>query len=254
MSEDRLLVDLGNSRVKWLWARGAELDLDSAGVGDPGAFEQACRARGGVRPSAVLVASVAGAARTARIADFCAGLWDVGPMLLSAQAESRGVRNGYAEPDRLGVDRWLAIVGAVHHHGKPVVVWDLGTAATLDAVDGTGQHLGGWILPGPTTMLESLDRRTTLRAALQPGMLQPGPLSAIEPGRSTTDAIRGGVLAAQIGALHRFLGQVAGRLGQAPRLVVTGGAAPMVTPMLSTGLDVEFTADPWLVFRGMALV
>jgi type III pantothenate kinase len=249
MLETRLLIDLGNSRVKWLWARGAEFDLDSAGVGDPGTFEQACRTRGGARPAAVLVASVAGAARTARIADFCAGLWDVAPLLLSAQAESSGVRNGYAEPGRLGVDRWLAIVGAVHHHGKPVLVWDLGTAATLDAVDGTGQHLGGWILPGPTTMLESLDRRTNLRAALQPD-----PLIVTGPGRSTADAIRGGVLAAQIGALHRFLGQVAGRLGQAPRLVVTGGAAPLVTPMLSTGLDVEFIADPWLVFRGMALI
>jgi hypothetical protein len=65
-------------------------------------------------------------------------------------------------------------------------------------------------------------------------------------------------VAAQVGALHCFLGQVAERIGQNPRLVVTGGAAPivtpMLTPMLTTGLELEFTADPWLVFRGMALV
>lgn len=249
MSEARLLVDLGNSRVKWLWARGTEPDLASAGVGDLWAFEQACRARGGARPAAVLMASVAGAARTGQVADFCAGLWDVRPTPLSAQAESHGVRNGYDEPTRLGVDRWLAIVGAVQQYGKPVVVWDLGTATTLDAVDGAGRHLGGWILPGPTTMLESLDRQTTLRAALRLDSL-----AAIEPGRTTADAIRGGVLAAQVGALQRFLGQLADRIGHHPRLVVTGGAAPMVTPMLTSGLDVEFIADPWLVFRGMALV
>lgn len=245
MPETRLLIDLGNSRVKWLWACGADLDPESAGVGDPGAFEQACRARGGARPEAVLVASVAGVERTGRIADFCAGLWDVRPLLLSAQAESRGVRNGYDEPARLGVDRWLAIVGAVHHHGKPVVVWDLGTATTLDAVDGTGQHLGGWILPGPTTMIDSLGRQTALRAAMQ--LDQP---AAGEPGRSTADAIRAGVLAAQVGALHRFLGRVAERIGRSPRLVVTGGAAPAVLP----ALDVDCIEDPWLVFRGMSIV
>lgn len=245
MPETRLLVDLGNSRVKWLWSRGAELDLESAGQGDLAAFEQACRVRGAVRPACVRVSSVAGAARTTQVADCCVGLWDVRPTLLVAQAESRGVRNGYDEPARLGVDRWLAIVGAVHHHGKPVVVWDLGTAATLDAVDGAGQHLGGWILPGPTTMLESLGRRTTLRPALQ---LDPPATS--EPGRTTADAIRAGVLGAQVGALHRFLGQVAGQIGQTPRLVVTGGAAPSVTPWL----DIDCVEDPWLVFRGMAIV
>lgn len=245
MPETRLLIDLGNSRVKWLWSRGAELDLASAGQGDLAAFERDCRACGAVRPSCVLMSSVAGEARTTQVADCCVGLWDVRPTLLVAQAESHGVRNGYYEPARLGVDRWLAIVGAVHHHGKPVVVWDLGTAATLDAVDGTGQHLGGWILPGPTTMLDSLGRQTTLRPALQLD-----PLATIEPGRTTADAIREGVLAAQVGALHRFIGRVEKWIGQTPRLVVTGGAAPAVTPWL----DIDCVEDSWLVFRGMSIV
>lgn len=245
MPETRLLIDLGNSRVKWLWSCGAELDVASAGQGDLATFERACRARGAVRPACVRVSSVAGVERTTQVADFCGGLWDVRPTLLSAQAEAHGVRNGYDEPARLGVDRWLAIVGAVHHHGKPVVVWDLGTAATLDAVDGAGQHLGGWILPGPTTMLESLGRQTTLRPALQLDSL-----ATSEPGRTTADAIRAGVLAAQVGALHRFLGRVAERIGETPRLVVTGGAAPAVTPLL----DIACVEDPWLVFRGMSIV
>lgn len=245
MPETRLLIDLGNSRAKWLWSRGAELDLESAGQGDLAAFEQACRARAAVRPSCVLLSSVAGEARTTRVLDCCVGLWGLRPTLLVAQAESRGVRNGYAEPARLGVDRWLAMVGAVHHHGKPVVVWDLGTAATLDAVDETGQHLGGWILPGPTTMLESLGRQTTLRPALQFDEF-----ATAGPGQTTAEAIRAGVLAAQVGALHRFLDWVAERIGQSPRLVITGGAAPGVTPWL----DIDFAEDPWLVFRGMAIV
>jgi type III pantothenate kinase len=245
MPEQRLLIDLGNSRIKWLWSRGAELDLESAGRGDLTALELACSAPGAARPAAVLISSVAGAERTAQVVDLCAGLSGVKPRLLAAQAEQCGVRNGYHDPARLGVDRWLAIVAAVHRYGKPVVVWDLGTATTLDAVDETGQHLGGWILPGPATMLDSLARQTTLRAS--ESLDHAG---AIEPGRCTADAMRSGVLAAQLGALREFLGWVSARIGRSPQLVVTGGAAPALTPML----DIDCVADPWLVFRGMSII
>jgi type III pantothenate kinase len=245
MPEQRLLIDLGNSRIKWLWSSGAELDLESAGRGDPAALEQACSAPGAARPAAVLVSSVADAERTAQVVDLCAGLWGVRPRLLAARAEQSGVRNGYHDPARLGVDRWLAIVGAVHRYGKPLVVWDLGTATTLDAVDEIGQHLGGWILPGPATMLDSLARQTTLRAAESLD-----PVGAIEPGRCTADAIRSGVLAAQLGALHQFVDWASARIGRSPQLIVTGGAAQSVTPLL----NIEFLEDPWLVFRGMAIV
>jgi type III pantothenate kinase len=61
------------------------------------------------------------------------------------------------------VDRWLAIVGAAHTYGMPVVIWDLGTATTLDAVDEQGQHRGGLIYPGPETMLNSLTELTEIR-------------------------------------------------------------------------------------------
>jgi type III pantothenate kinase len=245
MPEPRLLIDLGNSRIKWLWSRGAELDPASAGRGDLAAFDHACRAPGAARPAAVLVSSVAGAERTTRVVDLCAGLWGVRPRLLAAQAEQCGVRNGYLDPARLGVDRWLALIGAVDRYGKPVVVWDLGTAATLDAVDETGQHLGGWILPGPATMLDSLARQTMLST---PEALDHA--GAIEPGRNTADAIRAGVLAAQLGALREFLGRVSARIGRSPQLVVTGGAAPALTHLQ----DLDCITDPWLVFRGMSIV
>ena len=242
MNDARLLVDVGNSRIKWAWARGGELLLERGGHGEFSDLERACRPAAASRPSEVLVASVAGAERARQIAELCTVRWDIAPRILSSQAEQGGVRNGYREPEKLGVDRWLAIVGAVARYGKPVVVWDLGTAATLDAVDGDGQHLGGWILPGPATMLDSLGRKTKLKV---PEEL--AEFGAIEPGIATAECIRRGVLAAQAGALEQFLQSLEGRLGENPQRIVTGGAAPS----LVEALGIDCVLDPLLVFRGM---
>ena len=244
MTDTRLLVDIGNSRIKWAWARGGELLTERAGQGDFAALERACRPAAASRPTEVLLASVAGADRARQVTELCSVRWDRAPRLLRSRQRQGGVHNGYAEPAQLGVDRWLAVVGAVAVHGKPVIVWDLGTASTLDAVDAAGQHLGGWILPGPATMLTSLVKGTKLTV---PEDLEE--TMALEPGRSTTECIRRGVLAAQLGALDRFMQQVVRSIGGTPRLVVTGGAADSVLARVA----IEHIRDPWLVFRGMLI-
>jgi len=242
MSEPRLLIDLGNTRVKWVWARGAEIDEGSAGRGGIDALETALEGRGVLRPAAVLLSSVAGRDATQRVTDLCRERWGVDASLLQSRAVQGGVRNGYTEPARLGVDRWLAIVGAVSRYGMPVVVWDLGTATTLDGVDDAGRHQGGWILPGPATMLLGLAEKTKLPV---PGDLVDG--SPAEPGRSTAECIRRGVLAAQIGALSLFTKRISASGGGAPRLVVSGGAASAVLSQY----HIDHSYDPLLVFRGM---
>jgi len=242
MTDTRLLIDIGNSRIKWVWARGSELLPERAGHGEFPDLERACRPAAASRPSAVLMASVAGADRARQVAELCTVRWDITPTILHSQAEQGGVRSGYQEPGKLGVDRWLAIVGAVARYGKPVIVWDLGTATTLDAVDQSGQHLGGWILPGPVTMLDALGRKTKLK--VPEGLADSG---AVAPGRSTAECITGGVLAAQAGALEQFMQSLGGRLGENPQRVATGGAAPV----LLERLGIDCVLDPLLVFRGM---
>jgi type III pantothenate kinase len=236
-----LLIDQGNTRLKWVLARDGKIDESSAGRGDLEAFMQACLQGVSILPASVLISSVASKEEARVLAGFCESRWGLKAQLLKSTEQRGGVQNAYREPKMLGVDRWLAIVGAVARHGKPVVIWDLGTATTLDAVDETGLHLGGMIYPGPATMLDSLGRDTKLRV---PPNLEN---SAVTPGRSTSSCISNGVYAAQVGALNQFLRKVSEEMSGAPMLLVTGGAASQILPLL----DFECIHDPWLVFRGM---
>ena len=241
MTDVKLLIDQGNTRLKWVLARDGEVNEESAGQGDLEAFMQTFRPQTSIHPGSVLLSSVAGREDAHALADFCESRWGLKAQMLESTEQRGGVRNAYREPKMLGVDRWLAIVGAVARHGKPVVIWDLGTATTLDAVDQSGQHLGGMIYPGPATMLDSLGRDTKL--TVPPNLEH----SAVTPGRSTSSCISNGVYAAQVGALNQFLRNVSEEMGGAPMLVVTGGAASQILSLLGF----ECIHDPWLVFRGM---
>jgi type III pantothenate kinase len=241
MAESVLLIDQGNTRLKWVRAVNGKIDKDSAGSGDYESFRQAHGPGASEPPDSILISSVAGGEETQSIARFCTDQMGVDAALLQSRAEQGGVRNGYREPETLGVDRWLAIVGAVSRYGKPAVIWDLGTATTLDAVDETGQHLGGLILPGPDTMLNSLRRDTRLQVP------PAGEQADVSPGCATSEGISHGVLAAQLGALNQFLRVVTTRFNSDSALIVTGGAAKL----LLASLDFDHIHDPWLLFRGM---
>ncbi len=245
-----LLIDMGNTRIKWLWAVDGRIDEETADRGGLDVFHEFVRSHAGESPHRILLSSVAARDRTQAVMDACHLQWSVAVSGLESCAQQAGISNAYDQAESLGVDRWLAIVGAVHRYGTPVVVWDLGTAPTLDAVDAEGRHLGGYIFPGPATMLEALRSETELTV---PGKLSGASLNAsadhengVSPGQTTAACITQGVRAAQVGTLNQFLGSVSSHL-ESPRLVVTGGAAQE----LLSGLNIDYIYDPWLVFRGM---
>ena len=250
MPEPVLLIDHGNTRLKWVLAINGEIYTSSAGRGNLEEFRRACSLFKQA-PGAVSLSTVADKEHIQSVEKFCRDSWGLELRSLASREEQGGVHNAYAEPGILGVDRWLAIVGAVRRHGKPVVIWDLGTASTLDAVDHNGQHLGGFIYPGPATMLNSLRRETRLQV---PAGLEAeargaadGKQPGVAPGESTAACIARGVLAAQLGALNQFLRNVSARIEGETNLIVTGGAAAHILPLL----DLDHSHDPWLVFRGM---
>lgn len=267
-----LLVDQGNSRVKWIGAvwhaisGNWDLDVTTFGEGGPEDFAGALHSGALMPPEEVLLSTVAGDDGVAALEDAIAARSRAPMVRMRAEPESCGVRNGYRKPSRLGADRWMAVVGAARRYGLPVVVMDLGSASTIDAVDEEGRHLGGLILPGPRTMLGALKDETALD--IDPAFALGANRAARVAGEAradTTGAIEGGVVTAQVGALERFLAWFEQRLGEKSaarlKIVVTGGGAGAILNQVigqaigqSTGQSgYQLTHDPLLVFRGMLL-
>jgi type III pantothenate kinase len=241
-----LCVDIGNSRVKWARLRDGVLGPQHAAAHAGWTSADWRAALFGAGPVEQVVAStVAGGARAAAL-DEAARLETGHPARFVATArEAAGVVNGYADPTLLGVDRWLAVIAGYHHAGGACVIADIGTAATVDAVDAGGRHLGGFIVPGPALMVASLHAGTSdlaTRSALG------GPTAGAQFADNTRDAIEQGCRLALAALVERSVDDAAVPAGPRPRLLLTGGAVAEVLASLRTTGEVV----PDLVLRGIA--
>lgn len=143
------------------------------------------------------------------------------PFLAVRSTLRLGLRLSYPEPATLGADRLANAVGAAHRHGVPVVVVDVGTATTADAVHAERGFIGGFIVPGPALMLAYLAERTALLPRLAPG---PAPRGAL--GRSTEEAMRLGTAIGYAGLTQALVEELLALPGMANAAVVlTGGGA-----------------------------
>lgn len=242
-----LLVDIGNSRAKWATWTGDTLEQQSAA---DHASQTDADWRSVLRASAatrVVAACVGESGARASLTTATREVLGRDPEFVVSAAEAAGVRNGYSQPAQLGVDRWLAVIGAYHRHRRACCVVDAGTALTVDAVDQSGTHQGGYIVPGPRLMIEALLSRTS---ELADRWTWTAASDTQDLARNTRDAIEQGCLI----ALARLIDDVCGRVtksgGVQPAVVVTGGAAPVLLPWLVP------TADhvPELVLQGLARI
>ena len=218
-----LLIDAGNTRIKWALAddhaalgawrsEGAALHAGLDRIAPEWAASGCTRA---------LVSNVAGPVLGARIAAALPP--GVQVEWFASTLERAGLRNGYREPARLGCDRFAAAIGAraLAPH-QDLIVATCGTATTVDAVRADGCFVGGMILPGLALMASSLARNTA-----QLPQIAAGRATAPLFGDNTDDAIAAGCLSAQAGAIERA---VTGLGAQA--CIVSGGAAASIAPAL----------------------
>lgn len=242
-------IDCGNSRIKWARFRDGKAQNHGAanlrdGNGDAFAALGAALVDGIER---VVVANVAGRDVAEKIRRLVIERLCLEPEFARVEAKAYGIECAYREPATFGVDRWLALVAARRVVAEPFVVVGAGTAATFDAVDGNGRHLGGLILPGDRLMREVLAKNTgQIPQVPAAGDFVPG----IELlGRSTAEAVgRGGRLAIAA-AVDRALALVTESLGTAPKLLLTGGDADALVGWLAS--EGEVRAD--LVLDGLAI-
>jgi len=241
------LVDIGNTRIKWALYDGKNLGQHGNAV-HRGVADAALQTFAREVPrtvTRVIVANVAGDVMERRLRAVIGGRAEID--FVATTAERFGVRCAYAEPHRLGVDRWLGVLAAHTLAAGPACVIGAGTAVTFDAVAGDGAHLGGLILPGARLFASALDRNTSNIGAT--------PLPAAAPkgvallGRDTATAVGHGAMLAIASALDRAVRAVEPRVGAAPRVYITGGDAPDLRDWLET--KVEPRAD--LVLEGLAL-
>jgi type III pantothenate kinase len=239
----KLLVDIGNSDIKWAPYRQA---LEPGGVIRlaPSPGESLKPVWGKLeKPQGVYVSNVAGDAVAEEITRYCLDNWSVEPVFLTVSRECNGLVNAYADAGQLGIDRWLAMVAAWSHCQTGVCVVDCGSAVTLDIVQAGGRHLGGYLLPGAWLMQEALITNT---AGIR---VRSGPPSGSEPGVSTETCLRNGTYLAVAALIDRVVYDCRRRYGDDFPCLVTGGGADLVMDMLS----VSFDHDPDLVLKGVAI-
>lgn len=147
-------------------------------------------------------------------------------------------------PAEVGADRIVNAVAAVEGYGAPVVVVDFGTATTFDVVNARGEYIGGLILPGVGISAEALFRSASRLYRVD--IRRPERLI----GRTTVEAMQSGIYNGAIGQVDGILARLLDDLGERPRLVATGGLAPMIAPG-SKYLD---EVNPQLTLDGLYLL
>jgi type III pantothenate kinase len=239
-----LLADLGNTRWKLAVAGDGGIgQIVSAGYDDEGGLQAALRAHTG-RVDAVLLASVAGAQRTADFAAAVRQTLDLPVRQLRSTDALPDVRSGYRKPEQLGVDRLLAMVAARALHRGPLCVVDAGTAVTIDFVDARGRHLGGFILPGLRLARDCLLAHTAIpRDAVVDAQA--------ELGRDTPTAVALGTRQAVAAIVERFTVGGASVFAGHPATTLVGGgdAAHFLSLMPQPCSELDH-----LVLRGLAAV
>src|ERR687897_3574706 len=193
---------------------------------------------------AMIVSSVVpGLTRSYR--NLASGVFGV-PFYVVTVGMETGLDNRYDDPEAVGADRIVNAVATGKHYGFPAIIVDIGTATTVEAVDGERNYLGGAILTGLNVALEALVART----AKLPGVdLEEEPPSAIAT--NTPDSIRSGFVYGYAGAIDALVRRMREELGQEDiRIVATGGPAGVIVRHCR---EIE-EFDPNLTLKGLRVL
>lgn len=232
-------MDVGNSRCKWrLSVRGRIVREGSLATADITSTGQCLRDL--PRPERVRIACVAAIHQV--LAAAIEKTWGMVPEFAQSLPVAGGVRNAYAHASSLGVDRWLALLAAWQQVGGAVVVVDAGTALTVDGLDASGTHQGGYIMPGLGLLHRALHQETAgVRYAI-------APVSECAPGVTTADAVNRGVVLMAAAAVEAAVQNLHAKTGSGPVLLCGGDAS-----IMALHLKVPVFLVPDMVLAGLAV-
>ena len=236
----RLLVDAGNTRLKWRLERdGVPVEQGAGRLDDDAQITAVLNTIDGIE--SVAVSTVASEERQERLQGFLKQQTAAPVTFYWAERTRGGLVNAYKDVARMGADRWHAMYGAWASCRQGFAVVDAGSAVTVDYVDASGRHLGGFILPGLQMMLRSL-KTDAARIGFDPAQIL-----ATDPGRSTGECVNHGLAWLSAGMVERIERDV--REYALGDIVVTGGDADRLL-----GLGLRAQSHPGLVLDGLGLI
>lgn len=265
-----LLIDVGNSRLKWALVKLKKGSKTSA-LSNQNVLgnEQVTHEifAGLTPPDHVIISNVAGDKMTQILQDACAA-WSCDIKFVTPQQQQCGVLNNYQQPAQLGSDRWAALIAAWQQQRNACLVINCGTATTVDTLvvdrnsSGSGVFLGGLILPGVEMMQRSLTQRTAQLFEMG-GSLHDFP-------QNTADAIHSGAMRATLGAIQQQYAMLVNYINaqashtdgienhservtqhSLPHCLLSGGAAHLIQPHLA---NLETIHVPDLVLSGLQII
>lgn len=238
-----LLIDIGNSRLKWAVKGRDGLEIGRPVESANGVFDFDGIWKNLRPPARILVSNVLGEEVGLILRQWIEGRWSLRVEFVQSASRGYGVENGYRMPSRLGVDRWVALIAARALFKEPVCVVDCGTAMTADVMDASGRHQGGVICPGVKLMRDALIRGTH-RLILE----QASPGTTL--GRDTGSGIYSGTLTAAGGMIEKLIEEAESSLKTRLKLLITGGDAELIMQRLR----VSYIHVPDLVLQGLSVI
>ena len=242
----KLLVDAGNSRIKW--ARLVNDDLQYSGAINytgPEVLEKLTAAWHELEvPEQVLIANVAGNSIGEVLDIITRDLWGKSTVVASVEKEYRGLKNAYRKISQLGIDRWLALIASWVQYPAPVCLVSCGTAVTLDAIAKSGQHLGGLIIPGVFLQQEILNKYTSRIN------LEPGDNFKLNLGKSTDECVSNGAVRSVVSLIESVKGELTLEHGDNLSCIISGGYGGKINRLLPK----QFIYEPDLVLKGLSII
>ncbi len=241
-----LVVDIGNSFIKWACCRNGILsEFGRENYKKPDITKILDKFWKKLpRPDQVKISNVGGTGVAQAISTWTDENWQLKPVMAKVSSKQGNVTNAYLDYQTLGIDRWLALLAAWHKFTNACCIVDCGTAITIDVIDKSGNHLGGLILPGVMLMEKTLQQ--TSDALIQTGEIK----TQLSLAGTTRDGIHNGCTLAVVATIDRAVSEMVLTLGSKVNCIITGGDAPEIIGLLKH----KYIHLPHLVLEGLAII
>jgi len=237
-----LLLDIGNTRIKWAYVESDIFISGQAITHKTSAFAKTIKQQWLAlnMPDNLAICSVSAKHIAKQVITVAQQLWpDIKVIIAKSSAQTFSVINAYPQPEKLGIDRWLGLIAFQHYYpGHCGGIIDCGTAITLDCINDNGQHLGGLISPGVQLMKQALQHNTE---AL--------PLTTEHYSAALSNTTEAAIYSGTLYAAAGFIEKTITDLGKGNTWILTGGDAHLLAPYLK----IKCILDTGFVLKGLSL-